>query len=470
MGTKILGIDIGSFQICAIMAEQTEDDIRVIGMGTEKAQGIKKGTISNIEQASRSIKTAVANAQRVAGMQYEKVIVSIAGAYTKSVGSNGVVNVPRHEIGISEIERAVKMASENANVPSDYERLHVLPYSFKVDEQENIEDPLGMNAGRLEVQTHIIIVQKSYINNLRKAVKMAGVDIDNIVLSGYASAIATLNEDEKELGVALIDMGGSTCNVVIHSGNSIRYNDFLPVGSSHITNDISMVLYTPLPKAEEIKLNYGTLLKKPTDLIELPVLGDENKSHAVSLDAISQVIYSRVEETLMFLNEMITPKKDLIGAGVVLTGGMTKLEDIREVATLMFDKMQVRIAKPKETEGLYEIMRDPANSCAIGLCMYGAGKFTPYEIDSENKMRYRGEITTAPRNNFSQPIFTETFKTDFREPEYRAEEPYSVKFDRDDSGYFGGNDVKGELADIEIKHEKKPSAFSKFWNKIINAF
>ncbi|WP_169764159.1 cell division protein FtsA [Campylobacter mucosalis] len=462
MGTKILGIDIGSFQVRAIIAEQTEENLKIIGIGTEKAQGIKKGTISNIEQASKSIKNALANAQRVAGTHYEKAIVSISGAYTKSVDSTGVVNVPGHEIGIKEIDRVMQMADHNANIPADYERLHVLPYSFKVDEQEHVEDPLGMNANRLEVQTHIIIVQKSYLSNLRKAVNMAGIKIDNIVLSGYASAIATLNQDEKDLGVALIDMGGSTCNVVIHSGNSIKYNDFLPVGSSHITSDLSIVLHTPVAKAEEIKVNYGSLLKKPTDLIELPVLGDESKSNGVSLDIISNVIYSRVEETLMFLHEMISSKKDLIGAGVVLTGGMTKLEDIREAASAIFSNMQVRIAKPKETDGLFEIMRDPSNSCAIGLCMYGAGEFTPYEIDSEKRMRYRGETISKPKVEFKN-VFDENI-----------ESISSVNNLREDIGQgqtaYSEQEIKSELSDINIRKENTPNFLVRFWNWLTHLF
>ncbi|MGG7048213.1 MULTISPECIES: cell division protein FtsA [unclassified Campylobacter] len=460
MGTKILGIDIGSFQIRAVMAEQTEDSIKIIGIGEEKAQGVKKGTISNIEHASRSIKSAIEKAQRIAGTQYEKVVVSISGAYTKSTESGSVVNLPNHEIGIKEIERAITTAKHNAMIPSDYEILHVLPYSFKVDEQEHIEDPLGMNANRLEVQTYIIMVQKSYLSNVKKAVSMAGVKADNIVLSGYASAISTLNDDEKELGVALIDMGGSTCNVVIHSGNSVRYNGFLPVGSTNITNDISMVLHTPFHKAEELKLEYGSLLKRSTDIIEIPVLGDESKTSEVSMDIVSNVIFSRVEETLMILNEMLQTKRELVGAGVVLTGGMTKLDELRDAAGAIFKNMQVRIAKAKEFDGLYE--RDPSHSCAIGLCMYGAGYFTPYELDSEQKMRYKGEVITKPRAEFknmhtehTKPIIQEQ-KLDLNLSDIKIENTQAQ--------------AKNELADISIEKPKKPNILATFWNKLTQAF
>ncbi|MCR4941779.1 MAG: cell division protein FtsA [Campylobacter sp.] len=465
MGTKILGIDIGSFQIRAVIADQSEDSLKIIGIGSEKSQGIKKGTISNIEQASKSIKNALLSAQKVAGTRFERVIISISGAYTKSVDSVGVVNIPSHEIGINEINRVVAMANDNANIPSDYERLHVLPFNFKVDEQDHIEDPLGMNANRLEVATHIIIVQKTYLSNLKKAVKMAGVEIDNVVLSGYASAIATLNADEKELGVAMIDMGGSTCNVVIHSGNSIRYNGFIPVGSSHITNDLSLLLHTPVAKAEEIKLKYGALLKKSVDLVEFPILGEEGKSNEVSLEVISRAIYARMQETLIFLHDMIKSKKEIIGAGVVFTGGMTKIENFREIAASVFSDIQFRVAKPREMDGLYDIMRDPSNSCAIGLCMYGAGEFTPYEIDSQKRMRYRGEIISKPKADFdnvfeevnnevnmatiSQPDFSELKQEDLAMPD---------------------NDVKSKLSDINIQKENKPKWWSRVWNTLTQMF
>lgn len=246
MSRTILAIDIGSTKICAIIAEVGNDkSISITGAGVCKAQGLKKGSITNIELASRSIKTALNDAKRVSGSDAAKTaIVSISGAYTKSVNSSGIVNIQNKEVSFKEIERVMQASLYNANIPNEYEVLHALPYNFKVDDQDYIEDPLGMNASRLEVDTHIITTQKSNLNNLRKAVRGAGIEVENIVLSGYASSIATLNQDEKELGVALIDMGGHTSNLVIHSGNSIRYNEFLGVGSNHVTSDLSMALHT----------------------------------------------------------------------------------------------------------------------------------------------------------------------------------------------------------------------------------
>ncbi|EET79453.1 cell division protein FtsA [Campylobacter showae] len=476
MSTKILGIDVGSVQICAVIGQHDETGLKIIGIGTAKTQGIKKGVITNIELASKSIKSALIDAQRVAGTRYEKVVVSISGAYTKSVDSNGVVNVPTYEIGIKEIQRSMSESERRAQIHSDYEKLHILPYNFKVDDQEHIEDPLGMNGSRLEVQTHIIMAQKSSLSNLRKALNLAGVEPDNIVLSSYASAIATLNQDEKDLGVAFIDMGGATCNMIIHSGNSIRYNEFLGIGSSNITNDLSAALHTPILKAEDIKLNYGILLNNANELVEIPPINEDGKVQEVSLDVISNVIYARAEETLMILAKMLEDSgyKNSIAAGVVLTGGMTKLEGIRELAIAVFDNMPVRIARPKEMEGLYEILRDPANSCAIGLCMYGAGYFTPYEIDSEKKMRYKDEIVV--KNKILKDI---VYDNGVKIEDKKNIEEVDNKIFRgstlddnyiDDLRIDDDRTLQDELNEDLNKKEKKPNIFSVIWNKITQLF
>ncbi len=458
MSTTILGIDIGSTKICAIIAQKSEEnEIKILGAGIAKSQGLKKGIITNIELASNSIKNALNDAKRVAGTQYEKVVISISGAYTKSIESSGVVNIPNHDIGIKEITRAMQMADHNANIPNEYEKLHILPYNFKVDEQEFIEDPLGMNGSRLEVQVHIITAQKSSLSNLEKAVKLAGVKIDNIVLGGYASAIAVVNEDEKELGVCVIDMGGATCNMIIHAGNSIRFNDFLGVGSNNITNDLSTALHTPLSAAEKMKIDYGALNNNSSEFIELPVIGDDASTHEVSLDIVSNVIYVRVEETLMILAKILEDSgyKDQIGAGVVLTGGLTKLGGIRELATAIFDNLPVRIAKPKEMDGLFETLRDPGYSCAIGLVLYGGGYFTPYEIDSNKKLRYKNE-TISPGANIHKEM--DNLYEDGIEKIIYPEDELS--------------NAKDKLADIAIikEKQKKDGFITNLWNRLTQLF
>ena len=449
MNRTVLAIDIGSTKICAIIADINENEkIQILGAGICKTQGLKKGSITNIELASKSIKNAINDAKRVAGTNISSAIVSISGAYTKSLNSSGIVNIPNREVGLKEINRVMHTSLYNANIPNEYEVLHTLPYNFKVDDQDFIEDPLGMNAARLEVETHIITTQKSNLNNLRKAVKAAGVDVENIVLSGYASAIATLNTDEKELGAAVIDMGGSTCNIVIHAGNAIRYNDFLAVGSNHITNDLSMALHTPLNTADNVKMTYGSLHTPSNDLIELPVIGDENSTHEVSLEVVHNVIYARVEETLMIIAQSIEKSglKDQLGAGIVLTGGFTKMDGIRELAVAIFDNMPVRLAKPSEMDGLFETLTDPAYSGAIGLLKYSAGNYATYEIDVNKHMRHHSENLderSAPNMSNIVPGIGE------------------------DEGVLSGNesDIKNELASISSNQTNKdePGLFSKIW-------
>ena len=409
MSRTILAIDIGSTKVSSVIAQQ-EEELSIVGVGVTKATGLKKGIITNIDLAARSIKDAYDDANRIAGTSPKNAIVSISGAYIKSTNSSGIVNIPNKEISLEEINRVMQTALYNANIPNEYEVIHVLPYKFKVDEQDFIEDPLGMNASRLEVHVHIITAQKSSIYNLKKAVRQAGIEIENVVLSGYASAIATLNEDEKELGACVIDMGGSTCDLVVHSGNSIVYNDFLGVGSMHITNDLSMALHTPLATAEEIKIFYGDLKEPKSDYIEIPVIGEENTTHQVSLEIVYNVIYARVEETLMILAKSLEKSglKEQVGAGVVLTGGMAKLPGIRELASAIFDNMPVRLARPKEIAGVNQELKDPAFSTVTGLVLYGAGEFTPYEIDSANRLRYPHEETiVSDTTNFPKPEIPE---------------------------------------------------------------
>ena len=398
MSRTVLAIDIGSTKICAIIAQIDNDNkISITGAGTTKAQGLKRGSITNIELASRSIKSALEDAKRVAGVEVKSAIVSMSGAYTKSLNSNGIVNIQSKEISFKEIERVMHTSLYNANIPNEYEVLHALPFNFKVDDQDFIEDPLGMNASRLEVETHIITTQKSNLNNLKKAVLSAGVEVENIVLNSYASSIATLNDDEKELGVAVIDMGGNTSNIAIHAGNSIRYNEFLGVGSNHVTSDLSMALHTPLNVADDVKLTYGSLTDESSDLIEIPVIGDMDSTHEVSLDVVHNVIYARVEETLMILAQFIDNSglKDQIGAGIVLTGGFSKMQGIRELAVATFGSMPVRLARPIETDGLFDELRGAEFSSAIGLVMYAAYAYTPYEIDANKRVRHTNETQTS---------------------------------------------------------------------------
>jgi cell division protein FtsA len=394
LNETILAIDIGSTKICAIIAEVEVDRIQIIGHGISKSQGVKKGVITNIELASKSIKKAINDAKRISGSNVSMATISISNAYAKSLNATGIVNITQRDISVKEIERVIRNALYNANVPTEYDVIHVLPYNFKVDDQDFIEDPYGMNASRMEVDVNIIMTQKSNLSNLKKAVRSAGVEINGIVLSGYASAIATMDEDEKELGVAVIDLGGQTSNLVVHTGNSIRYNDFLGVGSNHITNDLSMALHTPLQIAENVKVRHGNLVESSNEVIELPIIGEEENRNGVSLEVVHSVIFSRVEEALLILEKSLEKSalKEQIGAGIILTGGMTKLKGMRELAQAIFSGMPVRVGYPENVNGLFEELRDPAYSTVVGLLLYKASGHTQYEIDFQQELLHSKTI------------------------------------------------------------------------------
>ena len=359
--------------------------MQILGHGIVKSQGVKKGSITNIELASKVIKKAVSDAKRVSGSNINNAIVSISNAYAKSINATGIVNIPHKDIGIKEIHRVLNTALYNANIPNEYEIIHILPYNFKVDDQDFVEDPFGMNASRLEVEVNIIMTQKSNLSNLKKAVKSAGVEIEDIVLNGYASSIATIKDDDKELGVVVLDLGGQTSTLTVYAGNAIRYNDFFGIGSNNITSDLSIALHTPLNIAENIKIRHGNLTESSSDTIELPIIGNEENRSIVSLDIVHDVIFARVEETLAILEKIFDKSglKEKIGSGIILTGGMANLKGIRELAQAIFSNMPVRIALPntENIKGMFDDLKNPACSSVIGLLLYKAGNHTEYEIN-----------------------------------------------------------------------------------------
>ncbi len=402
MSTPILAIDIGSTKICAIIGKKEDGRVEISGHGITKSQGIKKGTITNIEQAAKAIKRAVDDAKRVSGLNITTATISISAAYTKSINSTGVVNIPNNDISINEINRVMQTALYNANIPNEFEILHVLPYKFKIDEQDYIEDPYGMNASRMEVDTHIIMTAKSSLENLKKAVNAANIEIGKVVLSGYASSLAVINQDDKERGVAVIDLGGQTSNLVIHVGNSIQYNDFLSVGSNHITNDLSIALHTPFDTAEELKITKGSLLTTGvSENVELPIIGDENNLNTVSMDIVHNIIHSRMEEALTILANSIANSglKNQIGAGIMLTGGMTHIEGTRELAQALMPNIPIRIGSPSYINKISNELLSADYSVAIGLLLYEAGYNTEYELERNKQMLHSKEY--IPKDSLS---------------------------------------------------------------------
>ncbi len=447
MSKTILAIDVGSTKISAVIAEMSDEGkLEVTGHGFAKSQGVKKGIITNIELASRSIKKALADARRIAGNNISLATISISNAYAKSLNSTGIVNIPHKDISLKEINRVMETALYNANIPNEYEVIHVLPYNFKVDDQDFIEDPYGMNASRMEVDVNIILTQKSSLSNLTKAVRSAGLEIESIVLNSYASAIATMNEDEKELGVAVIDMGGQSSNLIIHTGNSIRYNDFIPVGSNHITNDLSMALHTPLQVAEDVKIRYGNLIEQSGESIELPVIGDEENHNTIPLEIVHSVIASRVEELLMLLEKSFTKSalREQVGSGIILTGGMTKLKGLRELAQAIFHGLPVRIAHPRQLGGLFEELDDPAFSTVVGLLLYRTGEHTQYEIDNARRLLHNkleegesdkglGNIRLGSEHEREKEIPSDQFEgKTIKKPKSKSEEKADDHFSFDD--------------------------------------
>ncbi|CAM3271483.1 cell division protein FtsA [Helicobacter labetoulli] len=395
MNRVILGIDIGSSEICAIVAEVKDDGSPyIIGTGIHKADGIKKGSVTNIELASRAIRSAVNDAARVSGEKVDKAIISLSGAYTKSIRESAVVNVPNSEIGLKEINRVMQTAIYNAVIPEDHMLIHALPYEFRLDDQNFAEDPMGMSASRLEAFVHIVTAKKTALENLKRAVRESGVEIENIVLSAYASSIAVLSNEEKELGVACIDMGGQTCDLMIYSGYSMRYSDFLSVGSHNITIDLATALNAHPSTAEQIKTEYGKLILTDEDKeksIKVPVMAGENATTNVSLEIVHAVISARVEETLQLLAKSIEQSglKDKIGAGITLTGGMANLDGMQEFASSIFFRKPVRISKPMSVGGLFDGLKGTQSATAVGLILHGAGQHTNYEMDFDKKILYK---------------------------------------------------------------------------------
>ncbi|WP_198513648.1 cell division protein FtsA [Helicobacter pylori] len=417
----VIGVDIGSRKICAIVAEFKEGVLRIIGTAHQDSKeitskAIKRGRINSLSHASSAIKEVINNAKKMAGLNADgdknnpmphfgeyhpktKAIVSFSGAYTESIRDvTGVASTKDNVVTIDEISRAINNACAKAGLDNDKHILHALPYRFTLDKQE-VNDPLGMSGTRLEVFIHIIYTEKNNIENLEKIMIQPGVEIENIVINSYAASIATLSNDERELGVACVDMGGETCNLTIYSGNSIRYNKYLPVGSHHLSTDLSHMLNTPFPYAEEVKIKYGDLSfesgeETPSQNVQIPTTGsDGNESHIVPLSKIQTIMRERALETFEIIHRSIQDSglEEHLGGGVVLTGGMALMKGIKELAKAHFTNYPVRLAAPMEKYnimGMFEDLKDPRFSVVVGLILYKAGGHTNYERDSKGIIRY----------------------------------------------------------------------------------
>lgn len=414
MNNSILAIDIGTTNIIAIVASNDfSNKINILGVGQSKSEGVHKGNISDINLAGSSIKEAVSTALNSSGSIINKAVVSLSGANTKTLRGSGIVNIPSGQITQNDIKQVLKMALYNAQIIADYEVIHVLPIFFRVDDGATISNPLNMNGSRIEVSVNIITAKKTSLINVRNALKQVNLEVDKFVLAGYANAIATLEEDQKKLGSAVINLGGTTTQLVVQKGSTILYNDFLPIGSEHITNDISVTFHTPYSAANMIKKQYATLLpskesENENELnikkVKLPTLGNESESKEISLDQIQPILHARVEETLCIIHDKLVESAAIesIDGGIVLTGGMTHIPGLKELASLIFHNIPVKIANPKNIQNGYINFNTPAMSTIVGLLLYELDTENNFELDSNSELRQNNTHQMQPNTREQQ--------------------------------------------------------------------
>ena len=384
----LVGIDVGTSKVCALIGEIGRDGkLTVIGHGTVPASGLKKGAVVNIDQTVRSIRDAVERAERLSGWKIDKAFVGVGGAQIESLNSTGQVAVSAHtrEVAREDIRRAIEVARAVA-IPTNREVLHVERRGFIVDGQEGVKDPLGMSALRLEVETHIVTAPQTAVQNLMKCVAQAGVKIDELVVNALASAEAVANETERELGVAVADIGAGTIDLAMFNEGSPFHTSVLPVGGNFVTNDIAIGIKTSLPVAEELKIQHGTCdLKTIADdeEIAVSVLG-EDAGRTVSRLEVCQIIEARMRETFELLaGEMKAAGAGMLPAGIILTGGGAQLAGLAELGREVLG-MPVRVVSPSGVAGLTDSILTPAYSTAIGLLQWGStmldeGESTRYE-------------------------------------------------------------------------------------------
>jgi cell division protein FtsA len=372
-GNIIVGLDIGTTKICAIVGERSEKGLDVIGFGTYPSNGLKKGMVVNVESTMDSIRHVIEDAEEMAGCEINTVYTGISGSHIKSFNSRGVIALKNREVKKEDVKRAIQ-ASKEVAIPLDREVLHVLPQEFIVDDQDGIKDPVGLSGTRLEARVHIVTGAVSSAQNIIKCANKTGLNVRDIVLQQLASSESVLNDDEKELGVVLVDLGGGTTDIAIYLGGSIRYTAVIPLGGNHITSDIAVGLRTPLENAEELKKQHGCALVSQIDknaTIEVPSIGG-GKPRTVFRQLLCEVIEPRAEEILSLVHKEVIKSgyKDLLTSGVVLTGGTSILEGINELTEQVFS-LPVRIGYPRGVDGLSDIVHSPIYSTGVGLILYG---------------------------------------------------------------------------------------------------
>lgn len=400
----IVALDIGTTKVCAIVAEiKSPDEINVLGVGTHPSNGLKKGVVVNIDKTIESIKSAVALAEDMSGCEIRSVYVGVAGGHVQGMSGHGMITLKSKEVTAPDVERAIESASA-VMIPSDREVLHVIPQEYIVDGQSGIKDPVGIYGMKLETKVHIVTGQITAAQNLVKCVHSAGMDVSDIVLEQIASSEAVLSNDEKEIGVVLIDCGGGTCDVAIFYGGTIRCTENIALGGDHIDRDISLGLSTPLSEARKIKEKYGSAYAEnvPSDeIIQIESVGGRPPRKIIRKD-LAMIIEPRMEEIFSMVRKAINRSgyKDLIPAGAVITGGSINIDGSQEIAEKVLG-VPVRIGQPNSVGGLSDHTSNPLYATGVGLLLYGvkSGGEKMIKIKDENVMK---KVIESMKNWFKE--------------------------------------------------------------------
>ena len=370
----IVGLDIGTTKICAVVGEISGSDINIIGIGTHPSIGLRKGVVINIESTVESIKKAVEEAELMAGCEISSVYAGVAGGHISGGNSRGIVAIKGSEISQNDVERVIDAARAVA-IPMDREVIHVLPQEFIVDDESGIQNPVGMAGVRLEAKIHIVTGAVASAHNLVKCANRSGLDVSDIVLESLASGEAVLTDEEKQLGTALLDLGGGTTDLAIFSGKNIKHTFVLALGGNNLTNDIAVGLRAPQTEAEKIKKKYGTCLAQDVgndETIEVPGLGGR-KPRKLPRQILGEILEPRMEEIFELIHREIfrAGMENIIPSGFVLTGGTALLSEVTEVAESIFH-LPTRLGKPQGIKGLVDVVNNPMYATGVGLVLYGA--------------------------------------------------------------------------------------------------
>ncbi len=372
----IVGLDIGTTKICAVVADRREDRIDVVGIGTHPSRGLRKGVVVDIDATVASIKHAVEEAELMADCEITSVYAGIAGGHIRAFNSHGVVAVKDQEVSQNDVKRVIDAAKAVA-IPMDREVIHVIPQEFIIDDQDGIREPLGMSGVRLEAKIHIVTAAVTSAQNIVKCANKAGLNVIDIVLEPLASSEATLARDERDLGVCLIDIGGGTTDIAVFADGSIKHTSVLGLGGYHVTNDIAVGLRTPFEEAERIKKKFGVVAARylaSDDVITVPSVGGR-RPREVSRKILCEIIEPRMEEIFCLARQEISKAglEERIPSGVVLTGGCSALESAAELAEEIFEA-PVRLGTPTHIGGLQDVVRSPMYATGVGLVLYGEGQ------------------------------------------------------------------------------------------------